>query len=97
RRKIMLWRIGKLRAALAERGLGPEDVADLPDLLADLGPLLGLRGEQGLQALQLLAQLLVLAADLHLLKLAQRPQAHVEDGFGLHLAELEGLHQDRPR
>ena len=50
--KIMLGRIGELRAALAERRLRPEDVADLSDLLADLGPLLGFRTEQALDALQ---------------------------------------------
>ena len=33
-------------------------------------------------------------ADLHLLELAQVAQPHVEDGVGLHVGELEGLHQD---
>ena len=35
----------------------------------------------------------MLAFDLHFLKLAQGAQAHVEDGFGLHIGELEGLDQ----
>ena len=50
-----------------------------------------------LDALQLVAEVLVLGADLHLLELAQIAQAHVEDGVGLDLRELEGLHQDRLR
>jgi hypothetical protein len=58
-------------------------------------PLLVGRAEQPLNCLKLLAQRLVLAADFHLLQLAQIAQAHVEDGVGLHVRELELLHQDR--
>ena len=36
----------------------------------------------------------VLAPDLHLLELAQGAQPHVEDRLGLHVGELEALHQD---
>ncbi len=71
RGKIVLGGIGELGAALAERRLRPKDVANLADLLADLGPLLGLRAEKGLDALQLAAEILVLGADFHFLKLAQ--------------------------
>ena len=35
----------------------------------------------------------MLGADLHFLELAQRPQAHVEDGFRLDVGELEGPHE----
>ena len=52
------------------------------------------RTDQRLDRFQLLAQRLVLGADFHLLELAQIAQAHVEDGVGLHVGELEGLHQD---
>ena len=45
RGEIVLGRVGELGAALAERRLRPEDVADLADLLADLGPLLGFGAE----------------------------------------------------
>ena len=86
-----------MRAALAERRLRPEHVANLPDLLADLGPLLGLGAEQRLDALQLAAKILVLGADLEFLELAQRAQPHVEDGVGLDLRELERLDQRRLR
>ena len=44
--------------------------------------------------LALRAQLLVLALDLELLELAQTAQTHVEDRLGLHVGQLEGLHQD---
>ena len=37
----------------------------------------------------------MLAPDLDFLELAQRPQAHVEDRLGLHVGELERLHQHR--
>ena len=36
----------------------------------------------------------MLAADFDFLELAQSAQAHVEDGFGLRVGELEALHQD---
>ena len=71
RGEIVLGRVGELGAALAERRLRPEDVAHLADLLADLGPLLGLGAEQRLDALQLAAKVLVLGADLDFLELAQ--------------------------
>ncbi len=35
----------------------------------------------------------MLGANLHFLKLAQGAQAHIEDRIGLHLGEVEGLHQ----
>src|SRR3981081_4454775 len=95
RGKIMLGRVGEGGAALAERRLRPKNVADLADLLTDLGPLLALGAEQRLDALQLAAQVLVLGADLEFLELAQRPQPHIEDGVGLDLRELERFYQCR--
>src|SRR3954462_15715188 len=74
RGEIVLGRIGEHRAALAERRLRPEKVAYLADLLADLGPLLGLGSEQRLEALQLAAKVLVLGADFEFLELAQGAQ-----------------------
>ena len=71
RGEIVLRRVGEHGAALAERRLRPEDVAHFPDLLADLGPLLGLGAEDALDALQLAAKVLVLGADLEFLELAQ--------------------------
>src|SRR3979409_2197720 len=95
RGEIVLRRVGELGAALAERRLRPKNVADLADLLTDLGPLLALGAEQRLDALQLAAQVLVLGADLEFLELAQRPQPHIEDGVGLDLRELERFYQCR--
>ena len=66
----MLGRIGEMRAALAEQRLRPKHVANFPDLLADLGPLLGLRAEQRLDALQFAAKIFVFGADFHFLELA---------------------------
>src|SRR5580693_3593632 len=71
RGQIVLRRVGELGAALAERRLGPKDVANLADLFADLGPLFGLRPEQGLDTLQFRPKVLVLGADLEFLELAQ--------------------------
>ena len=76
---------------------GPEHVAHGADLIADLAPLLALGGEDRVDAFQLRAQLLVLGADLEFLQLAQTAQPHVEDRFGLHIGELERLHQLRLR
>ena len=58
---------------------------------------LSLRGEQRLQLFPLLGQGVVLAPDLHLLELAQGAEPHIEDRLGLHLGELERLHQGRLR
>ena len=44
------------------------------------------------QAFAFLGQLGVLVADLLFFQLAELPQAHVEDRFGLHVGQLEGLH-----
>src|SRR6266699_5469899 len=46
RGKIMLRRVGEIGAALAERRLRPEEIANGPHLLADLGPLLRFRAER---------------------------------------------------
>jgi len=43
------------------------------------------------------AKILVLGADLEFLELAQRAQAHVEDGVGLDFRQLERLDQGRLR
>ncbi len=87
------WRLGEARAAFAERGLLAELVLEGLDLVGDRLPLLVFRGEQRFQLLAFLGQALMLALDLDLLELAQRAQPHVEDGLGLHLGELESLHQ----
>ena len=60
-------------------------------------PLLLLGAQQLLDRLLLGAQRLVLLADLHFLEPAQIAQPHVEDGVGLHVGELERLHQHRLR
>ena len=91
---VVLRRLGEIGAALAERRLLAELVAHLLDLAGDRLPLLLLGADQLLDVGLLLAQLLVLALDLHLLELAQVAQPHVEDGVGLHVGELERLHQD---
>ena len=91
---VVLGRLGEIGAALAERRLRAECLAHLLDLVGDRLPLLLLGADQLLDAGLLLAQLLVLGPDLHLFELAQVAQPHVEDGVGLHVGELEGLHQD---
>jgi len=87
-------RLGEIGAAPAERGLLAESVAHFLDLFADLLPLLLLGANQLLQIGLFLPQRLVLALDLDLLEPAQIAQAHVEDGVGLELGELERLDQD---
>jgi len=82
---------------LPERRLRPKNVAHFSDLIADLGPLLGLGAEDALDALQLAAEVLVLGADLEFLELAQTAQPHIEDGVGLDLRQLERLDQRRLR
>ena len=72
---------------------GPNVVAHLLDLAGDGLPLLRRRTDQALELGAFLAQRLVLGADFHFLELAQIAQPHVEDGVGLHLGELERLHQ----
>ena len=47
------------------------------------------------QLLALLGQRVALAADLHLLELAQAPKAHVEDRLSLAVGQREFGHQDR--
>ena len=91
---VVLGRLGEIGAALAERRLLAELLAHLLDLRGDRLPLLLLGLEQLFERLLLGAKLLVLLADLHFLELAQIAQAHVEDGVGLHVGELERLHQD---
>ena len=82
------------RAALADVGLRAEFLPDLLDLARNRFPLLGRRSDQCLELRALFAQRLFLGADFHLFELAQIAQPHVEDGVGLHIGELEGLHQD---
>ena len=88
-------RFGEVGAALAERRLRPEGLADLLDLAGDRLPLLLLGAEQLLDCgLRSARSSLSSRPDLHLLELAQVAQPHVEDGVGLHVGELERLHQD---
>ena len=89
--------LGEARAAFAERRLLTELGFERLDLVGDPRPLLVLGGQQGFQLLALLVEGVVLAPDLHLLEFAQSAQAHIEDRFGLHVAQLEGLHQGRLR
>ncbi len=76
-------------AALAERRLLGELLADIADLPGDRLPLHGLGAEQLLDALLFLGQFLMLLAQLDLLELGKRAQAHVEDRLDLHLGEVE--------
>src|SRR5207253_5339853 len=68
-----------------------------PLICADRLPLLLLGLDQLFERFLLGAKLLVLLADLHLLELAQVAQPHVEDRVGLHVGQLERLHQHRLR
>ena len=70
-------------------GLRTEGLPHLLDLGGDALPLPLLATSAALQVLLLRLQVVVLLADLHLLELAQRAQAHVEDRLGLHVGELE--------
>ncbi len=62
-------------------------------LLLDQVGKLGLAAEQLLQALALGLELVLLAADLHLLELGEVAQAQFEDRLGLAVREPEGLDQ----
>ena len=97
RRLVVRRRLRKTGAAFAERRLRPECVAHLADLVGDGLPLLLFRAQQLLDRFLLRAQLFVLLADFHLFQPAQVAQPHVEDGVGLHIGKLEGLHQHRLR
>ena len=90
---VVLGRLGKAGAALAERRLAAECSRTSLICGGDLLPLLVLGADERVECFALGAQLLVLLADLHLLELAQVAQPHVEDGVGLHVGELEGRHQ----
>ena len=85
--------IRERRPAPAGIGLLAELLLRFLDLVGDAAPLQVVRFEQRLQLAPLLAQAVVLGLDLDFLELAQRPEAHVEDGFRLHVAELENPHQ----
>ena len=91
---VVLGRLGEGRCGVRRAGLLAECFADLLDLIGDRLPLLLLGADQLLDRGLLLAQRLVLGLDLHLFELAQVAQAHVEDGVGLHVGQLEGLDQD---
>ena len=76
--------LGDFGAALAELGLAAELGVDRLHLLDQPFGLQLVGPSSFLQFLLLLGQRVVLAADLHLLQLAQGAQAHVEDRLGLH-------------
>src|SRR6185437_2101393 len=90
------WRRADLGAPLAERGGGTEFLPGLADLPGDRLPLPLVLGEQAVDLALLAFQTLQLLAQLDLLELAQRAQAHVEDGLGLGLAEIPARHQLGP-
>src|SRR5262249_58995901 len=94
RRLVVFRRLREGGAALAQRRLGSELRAYRLDLLGDLFTLFLFGADELLERLALGAQLFVLPLDLDFLELAQVAQPHVEDGVGLHVGELEGLHQD---
>ena len=73
--------------------LGPNFARTSLTSSGDPFPLLRLGTDEILELLALGAQRLVLLPDLHFLELAQIAQPHVEDGVGLHVGELERLHQ----
>ena len=56
---------------------------------------LGLRTQPLFELLALLGELVLLAADLHLLQLHQVTQLEFEDRLGLHVGDAEALHQHR--
>ncbi len=87
--EVDLGRRGELGPPLAQLRLLAELFLGLLDLAGDRLPLRVVRFEQLLEARLLLLERIMLAADLHLLELAQGPQAHIEDGFGLQFGELE--------
>ena len=76
-------------APLAPMGARTEQLARFLEFAGDAPPLLAGVFEQAFKLLLLLAQARVFAADFHLLQLPQLPQAGVEDGFGLHVVQLE--------
>ena len=95
RRLVVLRRLGEVGAALAERRLRPERLAHLLDLRRRSSSTAPSRSRAGsVSSFFSVRSVLVLGADLHFLELAQVAQPHVEDGVGLHVGELEGLHQD---
>ncbi len=65
-----------------------------PDLITDPGPLGAARAQELVEGRALLQQSVALGANLDLLELAQGAQAHVENGLGLRIAELERPHEN---
>jgi hypothetical protein len=84
------------RSTIGERRLSPNS-SILQQLVAHLLAQLLLRAEDLLQLRALAGQLLLLAADLHLLQLVQEAQFQLEDVFGLRIGKREALHQHRLR
>ncbi len=83
-------------AAGAERA-GAEFLLDLGDLGGDFCPALAVVFDERAQFFLFRREAFVLLADFLLLQPAQRPQPHVEDGFGLRVGQGEGPHQRRFR
>ena len=81
-------RVGESRPALAALGVVAKGLLHLGQFRADLFPLLAVGGQQILQPRAFLQQRVIFALQLHLLELAQGPQAHVEDGFRLIFRQL---------
>ena len=83
-------------AARAERAVAKGFLGGF-DFFRDGRPALGLAAHQRIQAALFLGELVVLAADFHLLQSAQAAQAHIQHRIGLHLGEAEGGHERAPR
>ena len=83
----------ELGAALADLGLLRPGFAGCLDLLGDLLPLHVVRGEQLVEIALLLGELVVLGPKFYFFDAGQRPQPEVQDGVGLHLRQLERLHE----
>ena len=81
----------------AEFGLGPVFLAQRTEIALQPRALARRAAKQLLQLLLLLEQVVLLAAQLHFLQLAQAAQPHVEDRFGLAVSEAELFHHDRLR
>ena len=90
---VDIQRVGEGGPAGADHGVLAEGLLQFADLPGDLAPLLAVRPEQRFQMRLLFSEGPMLGPELDLLKLAQRTQAHVEDGFGLHVREVESRDQ----
>ena len=89
--------LGDFGAALAQLGLQAKLGVHFAQLINQLFGFELFRFQQPGEFGLFLGQRGMFAADFHFLQLAQGPQAHVEDGVGLVLVQLERLHQHGAR